>query len=73
MFTSGGVDARDGQGSVLALLELSVSGGVVEGVEHRLFSDSVSSATGGAMAFGGYEDGLVALSSRSTCFYSGHA
>ena len=72
MFSSGGVDARDGERSVLTLFELSMSCGVVECVEHRLFSDAVSSAASGAMAFGGCEDGLVALSSRSTCFYSGH-
>ena len=57
---------------VMALFELSVPCGVVERMEHRLFSDAVSSAASGAMAFGGCEDGLVALSSRGTCFYSGH-
>ena len=72
VFSSGCVDARDGERSVLTLFELSVARGVVEGVEHGLFSDAVPSAASGAMAFGGCEDGLVALSSRSTCFYSGH-
>ena len=72
MFSRGGVDARDGERSVLTLFEFSVSCGVIECVEHRFFSYAISSATGGAMAFGCCEDSLVALSSRGTCFYSGH-
>ncbi len=72
MLACGGVDAGDGEGAVLAFLEFAVAGCVVEGVEHRLFGNAVAPATCGAVAFGGFQDRLVARSTGCSCFDSGH-
>ena len=72
MRADGGVDASDRQCAVLALLQLAMSGRVVERVEHRLLCDTVSPAPCRAMPLGGLENRLVALSASSSGFDSGH-